>query len=90
MRRLPAATLLRVWPHTGRTHQIRVHLASLGHPLVGDGKYGGPCPDGVGLMLHAEQLAFAHPFSGRPQCFFAPPGADFNRFLTELGSRGLP
>jgi 23S rRNA pseudouridine1911/1915/1917 synthase len=83
--RLPAATLLRVWPHSGRTHQIRVHLASLGHPLLGDGKYGGPCPDGVGLMLHAEQLAFAHPFTGQPLSFHAPPDADFTRVLAELG-----
>lgn len=52
-------TLVRVTLATGRTHQIRVHLASLGAPLVGDGRYGGP--RAARLCLHAERLGFTHP-----------------------------
>ena len=49
--------------HTGRTHQIRVHMASIGHPLLGDGIYGAKCPDkGIeGQCLHAAKLKFIHP-----------------------------
>ena len=49
--------------HTGRTHQIRVHMASIGHPLLGDGLYGAKCPDkGIdGQCLHAARLKFIHP-----------------------------
>jgi 23S rRNA pseudouridine1911/1915/1917 synthase len=57
---------LRVLLDTGRTHQIRVHLAAVGHPVLGDHQYGGP--DRYGLrrqFLHAQRLRFAHPFSGR-------------------------
>ena len=51
---------------TGRTHQIRVHMASIGHPLLGDGVYGAPCPEkGLeGQCLHARELKFIHPRSG--------------------------
>ena len=51
-------------PVTGRTHQLRVHMAAIGHPILGDALYG----DGVAerLMLHARKLSFAHPLSGEP------------------------
>jgi RluA family pseudouridine synthase len=74
--RLPSITLLELRPETGRTHQIRVHLASRGHPIVGDDLYGGPRWRGVrdpslrralagagNLLLHASSLAFRDPFT---------------------------
>ena len=69
---------LRCKLHTGRTHQIRVHLASRGHPLVADAVYGGKPALGLTRQaLHATRLAFAHPISGQPMAFDAPPPADF-------------
>jgi len=74
------ATLLRCTIHTGRTHQIRVHMKSIGHPILGDRTYGwvpdaSPAPTRV--MLHAEHLAATHPVTGRPLDFRAPLPADF-------------
>jgi 23S rRNA pseudouridine1911/1915/1917 synthase len=64
--------------HTGRTHQIRVHLASRGHPLVGDLLYGGRPALGMQRQaLHAVRLAFAHPLRGDRLVFDAEPPADF-------------
>jgi 23S rRNA pseudouridine1911/1915/1917 synthase len=64
----PRTTLLRVRLETGRTHQIRVHMAAIGHPVCGDAQYGGgPCGGRLGLtrqFLHAAKLAFAHPVTG--------------------------
>ncbi len=66
------ATLVECKLDTGRTHQIRVHLASIGHPVVGDARYGAPMRRQVGLsrpFLHAHRLAFDHPRSGeRVEC----------------------
>jgi 23S rRNA pseudouridine1911/1915/1917 synthase len=65
---LPETTLLRVQLETGRTHQIRVHLQAIGHPVCGDWQYGGgPCGAAIGLerqFLHAARLMFEHPISG--------------------------
>ena len=54
-------------PITGRSHQLRVHMASLGHPIIGDSLYSAtPPPDGQRLLLHAAKLSFPHPISGEP------------------------
>lgn len=63
--------------HTGRTHQIRVHLAHEGHPLVADALYGGRALRGMSRQaLHAAELAFAHPITREPLCFEAPMPPD--------------
>ena len=62
------ASLIECYPKTGRTHQIRVHLCEMGHPLLGDNQYGGGgCSSGPipRILLHAESLEFFHPFTKR-------------------------
>lgn len=79
-----AATLLRVRPETGRTHQIRVHLAASGYPCAGDILYGGGADDGLGFerqALHALALEVSDPRSGERLAFQAPPPRDFVDFL---------
>jgi 23S rRNA pseudouridine1911/1915/1917 synthase len=73
---------------TGRTHQIRVHLAALGHPLVNDPVYGKTDPrfDLPGQALHAWRLAFRHPRSGREMTFTVDPPAEYRRAKEILGS----
>jgi 23S rRNA pseudouridine1911/1915/1917 synthase len=95
VRRLPEATLIRVRLETGRTHQIRVHLAEAGHPghpIVGETVYirdllragGEPLPSRR-LMLHAATLGLPHPVTGEPIDLAAPPPADFIETLEALG-----
>lgn len=65
--------LLRINPRTGRPHQIRVQLASMGCPIAGDVKYGGePAPDYHGIYLHARRLEFVHPVTKEMVSFTAP------------------
>ena len=69
--------------HTGRTHQIRVHLASIGHALVSDAVYGGPAAVGMQRQaLHATKLAFIHPVTGQLLVFKAPLPTDFSAALS--------
>lgn len=65
LRRLRGYSLLEARPRTGRTHQIRVHLASIGHPVAGDITYGKPAPGLDRHFLHAHRLAFDHPRTGK-------------------------
>jgi 23S rRNA pseudouridine1911/1915/1917 synthase len=93
----PARTRLRAVEHrgghtlvqcdldTGRTHQIRVHLAALGHPVAGDELYGRRRPgDPDRPMLHAHRLRFRHPRTGESMTFESPPPADFTAFWESL------
>jgi 23S rRNA pseudouridine1911/1915/1917 synthase len=85
-------SLLEVRIHTGRTHQIRVHLASIGHPVVGDRLYGAPVqPEGIPrperYFLHAGRIAFMHPLRGDRVELSAPLSPDFAQLLESLGSR---
>ena len=78
-------TLLRVRLETGRTHQIRVHLASLGHPIEGDAVYAGRGPRIFARQaLHAWKLAFVHPASGKEVSFESPLPEDFRGLLEGL------
>lgn len=96
---LDGTALLRVRIHTGRTHQIRVHLASLGHPVAGDATYGGhrtPACRSAGARealraldrpaLHAARLSFDHPATGQRMAFESPLPRDLERLLGVLRS----
>jgi 23S rRNA pseudouridine1911/1915/1917 synthase len=81
-RALPQATLLRVRLQTGRTHQIRVHLRAIGHPVCGDREYGHAGLYGLERQfLHAARLAFDHPVTGAPLDIVSPLPQDLERAL---------
>ena len=83
--RFGSATLLRCRLETGRTHQIRVHLASLGHPLVGDPAYGRKGGIAFGRQaLHAARLALVHPLTGIACAWEAPPPQDLRELIEGL------
>lgn len=75
--RTDAGTVLAVRLETGRTHQIRVHLRSIGHPVIGDPVYGFKDTGTLPIQLHAAYLAFDDPASGERIACFAPPPEDF-------------
>jgi 23S rRNA pseudouridine1911/1915/1917 synthase len=91
---MPGLTLCQVAIHTGRTHQIRVHLSAIGHPIVGDSTYGGVhrrVPGDIRAVqrlqrpfLHAARLAFTHPADGRRMQFIAELPDDLTRVLEDL------
>ncbi len=89
MEDLGGFAVLRLGIETGRTHQIRVHLASLGHPVLGDSTYGGVrkrgMPPGIDRqMLHAEQLEISHPGNGKRLTFVAPMPEDLRSAIQTL------
>ncbi len=87
-RRLPGCALMRVTLETGRTHQIRVHMAAIGHPVCGDPQYGTAGEYGLGRQfLHAARLAFTHPVTGEPLDARSELPADLARAL-ELAEEG--
>jgi len=82
-----AVTLLRCTLDTGRTHQIRVHLETIGHPVVGDRRYGGhraPFTQLGRFFLHAEHLELTHPVTGAPLHFDAPLPPELEDVLSQL------
>jgi len=78
-------SLLEVKPETGRTHQIRVHLAAIGHPIAGDRVYGAKASAFPRQFLHAHRLAFNLPSDGRRVEFESPLPADLAEALERLG-----
>jgi RluA family pseudouridine synthase len=95
LERFPGALLVEAQPHTGRTHQIRVHLAGGGYPILGDAFYGGPVDlrpaPGLNLhiprvMLHAASLVFLHPLTNAPLTIRSPWPEDFVACLNQLRS----
>lgn len=84
----PGCALMELDPDTGRMHQLRVHMASLGRPIAGDARYGGALVAGgeavSRLMLHARALAFPHPSGGTTRLDAEPP-VDMRNLITSLG-----
>jgi 23S rRNA pseudouridine1911/1915/1917 synthase len=93
LERMTAHALVEASLVTGRTHQIRVHFAHLGHPVAGDPVYGrrGPEARRLGLSrqaLHAFRLRFRHPRTGAEAAFEAPPPADFTAAVARARAEG--
>jgi 23S rRNA pseudouridine1911/1915/1917 synthase len=80
---------VRLWPATGRTHQLRRHLSMIGYPILGDQEYGkeGLVFRGKGLFLAATQLEFDHPITGEPLQLEHPPPTKFDRHIERTARR---
>ncbi len=89
LERNEAASLLLLKLETGRTHQIRVHMAYIQHPILGDGVYGGESELASRQMLHAFRLSLKHPKTGASRIFCAPPPEDFTESLGKAGLKVL-
>lgn len=87
--RYPSVTHLRCRLETGRTHQIRVHMAHIGHPILGDTVYGAkkPVPGLTGQCLHATGLRFIHPRTGEPVELHCPLPPEFTAMLQKLQNK---
>ena len=87
--RYPGVTHLRCRLETGRTHQIRVHMAHIGHPILGDTVYGAkkPVPGLTGQCLHATGLRFIHPRTGEPVELHCPLPPEFTAMLQKLQNK---
>jgi 23S rRNA pseudouridine1911/1915/1917 synthase len=83
LRATPSGSLVSIELRTGRTHQIRVHLAAIGHPLLGDWLYG--TADAARPMLHSAELAMTHPLTRQRLRVAAPPPHDFVQAAAERG-----
>jgi 23S rRNA pseudouridine1911/1915/1917 synthase len=90
---LRGASLVEATLETGRTHQVRVHFAEAGHPVLGDPVYGRPPRDRIAReeagklgrqALHARVLGFAHPINGQRLRFASPPPPDMQRLIMAL------
>jgi 23S rRNA pseudouridine1911/1915/1917 synthase len=93
LERFERATLLEAAPRTGRTHQIRVHLSAVGHPILGDRRYGGGGDDAASLglsrpFLHSYRLAFDHPVTRERIEVDDPLPADLAEALRRVGREG--
>lgn len=86
---LPHYTIVRLMISTGVRHQIRVHLATLGYPIVGDRAYGEADHFAGRLCLHAETLTFCHPTTGLQFNYTSPPPEDFSAVLSQLRRRSI-
>jgi 23S rRNA pseudouridine1911/1915/1917 synthase len=87
-RALPDTSLLRLRLETGRTHQIRVHLQAIGHPVCGDPEYGTPGMLGLERQfLHATRISFVHPITGEPVEVISPLPADLQSALARAEQR---
>jgi 23S rRNA pseudouridine1911/1915/1917 synthase len=90
LERFAHATLVEAAPETGRTHQIRVHLAARGHPILGDAVYGNPREQEKALIgrqaLHAASLGIVHPQHGGAMTFRAELWTDMEQLLAALRS----
>jgi 23S rRNA pseudouridine1911/1915/1917 synthase len=89
LEQLSECTLVRLTIVTGVRHQIRAHLAALGHPIIGDIIYGVRERQATRLYLHAEKLRFQHPRSGQTINVTSPPPADFSALLKRLRERSV-